>query len=296
MSLGRSLWQLAHLMRRGAAQKVNKAGLSAPWPTTFAPLSAGFHTSIRRNVEEESSSSESESDSDSETAAQSSPLVYSEVEEDERAAVLRACLHLVREGGWSREVLAKGTKEAGFEGKEGEMFPNGPGDLVNLFDQQCNERLYQYMEKLSGTDYEGSKVIRPSVEHRLRMLAPYIEKWPQAMALKAYPPVAVTALENLSLMVDDIWYIAGDRSTDLNWYSKRTILAAIYTSTELYMVQDESEDFQETWRFLDNRLQGVHDVSNGAEQMAGLAKGALDLVCAGLENIRGSVGELTERK
>ena len=87
-----------------------------------------------------------ESDSEAETSAQTSPL-YNEPEEDDRRAVLRACLHLVREGGWSREVLAKGAKEAGFEGEEEEMFPNGPGDLVNLFDQQCNERLYQYMEK-----------------------------------------------------------------------------------------------------------------------------------------------------
>ena len=53
----------------------------------------------------------------------------------------------------------------------------------------------------------------------------------QAMALKAYPPVAPTALENLSLMVDDIWYMAGDKSTDINWYTKRGVLAAIYTST-----------------------------------------------------------------
>ena len=89
------------------------------------------------------------------------------------------------------------------------------------------------------------------------MLTPYIEKWPQvsthppytqhtpshlhththqAMALKAYPPVAPTALENLSLMVDDIWYMAGDKSTDFNWYTKRAILAAIYTSTGVWCV------------------------------------------------------------
>ena len=33
------------------------------------------------------------------------------------------------------------------------------------------------------------------------------------------------------------------------------------------MIQDQSEDFQETWQFLDNRLQGVHDVSDGVEQV-----------------------------
>lgn len=40
-------------------------------------------------------------------------------------------------------------------------------------------------------------------------------------------------MERLALMVDDIWYWAGDRSTDFNWYTKRALLAGIYTSTGL---------------------------------------------------------------
>ncbi len=60
---------------------------------------------------------------------------------------------------------------------------------------------------------------------------------PQAMSLKMQPPVAPKALENLSLMVDDIWYMAGDLSTDTTWYTKRGVLAAIYTSTGHYQTQ-----------------------------------------------------------
>ena len=55
------------------------------------------------------------------------------------------------------------------------------------------------------------------------------------MALKAFPSNAPTALENLGLMVDDIWYCAGDRSTDFNWYTKRALLATIYSSTGDWM-------------------------------------------------------------
>ena len=50
------------------------------------------------------------------------------------------------------------------------------------------------------------------------------------MALKAFPTNAPTALENLALMVDDMWYHAGDRSTDFGWYTKRGLLATIYCS------------------------------------------------------------------
>ena len=50
------------------------------------------------------------------------------------------------------------------------------------------------------------------------------------MALKAFPINVPTALENLALMVDDMWYYAGDRSTDFSWYTKRGLLATIYSS------------------------------------------------------------------
>lgn len=92
-----------------------------------------------------------ESDSDSESSAlHGSPLLH-ETELDNRAVILKACLYLVREGGWSAEVLAEGAKEAGLEGEETELFPNGPGDLVNMFEQQCNEKLFRYMEKQKGS-------------------------------------------------------------------------------------------------------------------------------------------------
>ncbi len=88
---------------------------------------------------------------DSEAASHGSPFVKEPEEdnmEDNRVAVLRACLRHVRGGGWSASVLAEGVKEAGLqEGEERELFPNGPGDLVNMFEQECNKFLYRYMEK-----------------------------------------------------------------------------------------------------------------------------------------------------
>ena len=56
---------------------------------------------------------------------------------------------------------------------------------------------------------------------------------------------------------DDIWYIAGDTSHDLNWYSKRISLAAVMAATDVFMLQDNSPDFQDSWSFLDRRLQDL---------------------------------------
>lgn len=40
--------------------------------------------------------------------------------------------------------------------------------------------------------------------------------------------------------MDEIWHAVGDHSSDVDWYVKRGILAAVYTATELYMLTDHS--------------------------------------------------------
>lgn len=50
---------------------------------------------------------------------------------------------------------------------------------------------------------------------RLQMLIPYINKWPQAIAIMSSPPNVPVALANLLALSDDICYYAGDQSTDV---------------------------------------------------------------------------------
>lgn len=51
---------------------------------------------------------------------------------------------------------------------------------------------------------------------------------------------AATALKQRAILMDDIWHAAGDRSTDMDWYTKRALLGGVYTATELYMLTDYS--------------------------------------------------------
>ncbi|KJS45673.1 MAG: hypothetical protein VR70_00360, partial [Rhodospirillaceae bacterium BRH_c57] len=47
------------------------------------------------------------------------------------------------------------------------------------------------------------------------------------------------------------------RSTDLNWYTKRASLAAVYSATMLYWLDDQSEGSEATWDFLRRRMDDV---------------------------------------
>lgn len=100
-------------------------------------------------------------------------------------------------------------------------------------------------------------------------MVPYIEKWPQAMVLGIKHPNLFPTLNKISEISDEIWYQAGDRSLDASWYTKRGLLTKTYIATELFMIQDKSPDFEDTWDFLDRRLDEmfqVLDILDGSSQ------------------------------
>ena len=53
----------------------------------------------------------------------------------------------------------------------------------------------------------------------------------------------------------------------LNWYSKRALLAGVYVSTELFMLSDRSLDYISTWDFLDRRLNDVYQIGKLPKQV-----------------------------
>ncbi len=96
---------------------------------------------------------------------------------------------------------------------------------------QCDARM---ATELAGLVFEGVPVndrISLGVQARLKPLVPYIRTWPEAMALGALPQNLPTTLNLLGRTVDEIWYRAGDRSTDVNWYTRRGLLLSVYVST-----------------------------------------------------------------
>lgn len=196
-----------------------------------------------------------------------------ETEEQLQARILTAALEFVPVHGWSLEAIAAGAESLGLSSASTGMF-NSAGDLVHHFIAHCNSQLTEILaeehKQIQLGQAEPKKTadfLRDAVETRLRMYAPYIDTWPQAMSLLLLPHNIPESLKLLSTMVDDIWYYAGDRSTDMNWYTKRAALTGIYNTTELVMVQDSSPDFQDTWNFLNNRIQDVVNMAGTAKQV-----------------------------
>lgn len=75
------------------------------------------------------------------------------------------------------------------------------------------------------------------------------------MATGALPANAMDTASILWQFADDSWYLSGDRSEDYNHYTKRLLFLYIYVTCELHMLTDKSPAFEQTWDFLERRMQ-----------------------------------------
>src|SRR3546814_6034725 len=74
--------------------------------------------------------------------------------------------------------------------------------------------------------------IAAGVRCRLEAVAAHREAVRSGLAFFALPQNAAAGLASLYRTVDAIWYAAGDRATDYNFYTKRALLAGVYRSEE----------------------------------------------------------------
>lgn len=181
-----------------------------------------------------------------------------------KVAILEAALAHVHAEGWSTHALSQGALDAGYSAATHGLFPRGPVELADHFVNESNLRLSSKMLMLSP-DEDGtgeSDFVEKALRCRLEMIIPYRETWPEALAVLMHPNNAINSMRCAGMMIDDVCYQAGDVSRDAGWYAKRAGLASVYGSTELFLLQDESPDCQDTWAFLNRRMTDLESLKH----------------------------------
>ncbi|KAL1371737.1 hypothetical protein HN51_001967 [Arachis hypogaea] len=213
--------------------------------------------------------------------------------QDEKSRVLHASLTHVIKLGWTEAALIAGAKDVGLSPSIVGSLPRKEAALVEFFMDDCLQKLIDRIDS-----DESLKTLTPSecisklIRIRLEMQAPYISTWPQALSIQAQPVNVPTSFKQRAMLVDEIWHAAGDTASDIDWYAKRTVLAGIYSTTEIYMLTDTSPDFRDTWAFLDARVKDAFDLKKTIQEAQHLA----EAVSAGLGNtFQGFVGKVLRR-
>ncbi|KAL7750455.1 Ubiquinone biosynthesis protein coq9, mitochondrial [Sorochytrium milnesiophthora] len=175
-----------------------------------------------------------------------------------RDALLSAALDLVPAYSFTQQALSEAAHDLGLSPIATGLADNGPRDVIELLMDRgisrVRERHAELTESQEIRSLGTTGLVRDLCRERLRFMTPYIEQWPDAAKILARPSNVPFAAHQLHRLADEIWHLAGDKSYDLNYYSKRALLSSMYLATELFMTQDKSADFARTFEFLDTRF------------------------------------------
>jgi ubiquinone biosynthesis protein COQ9 len=180
----------------------------------------------------------------------------------ERDAALQKALLHVPVVGWGWQAVSAGLRDGGMEAEaarlEAELlFPDGAVDMVEAFIDLADRDMAGVAADPEFTALRTTAKVRRLVLGRLEGLEPHREAVRRSFAVLACPRHARLAAGTLARTVDEIWHLAGDTSADFSWYTKRGLLAAVYSATLLFWLRDHSEGFANTAAFLDRQLAGV---------------------------------------
>jgi len=178
--------------------------------------------------------------------------------DDEMAAVIDALLAQVPFDGWTETSLRQALKSLGQAPEDAKLiFPGGAGEMIEAFCALADARMEQAAIAADLAAYRLPARVRAVLSLRFEQNRPHKEAIRRALAVLSLPQNARHAARTVAATVDAIWHAAGDTSADFSWYTKRGILAAVYSATLLYWLRDNSEDDEATLLFLDRRLENA---------------------------------------
>ena len=160
--------------------------------------------------------------------------------------------------GWSRQAGDSAAAQLGVDAAQARLaIPKTQAGMIDVYIQEVDRALEAYFtpERLAGLKIRDK--IRALVWRRLEIMSPTREAVRRALAILAMPQNLPQALRISWRSADTMWRIAGDTSTDFNHYTKRITLGAVYSSTMLVWLDDQSEAWSETAAFLDRRIDNV---------------------------------------
>ncbi len=160
--------------------------------------------------------------------------------------------------GWSDVALTMAAEALKLDPAHAKLaFPDGAVGMIDAWYASLDTRLLAAFppERIAAMKIRAR--IGSLVLARLDLVRPHKQAVRSALAILAQPRNLPTAAKLGWRTADALWRIAGDTATDFNHYTKRLTLSALYASTLLAWLDDESEGEAETRAFLDRRIGDV---------------------------------------
>ena len=175
---------------------------------------------------------------------------FKEIESNYKEAILNKFLLEAPFSGWNSKTYSLVVKKLDLIKISSSLFPNGIRDLTNYFFDVCERDLISSLDSIDLNSLSVREKIKTLIIFRLKFYNKYKE------ALKSLIlNYGRNYFLNSTKTVDLMWRLAGDKSTDYNYYTKRLILLTIYNTSFFYWL--DNDNFSDISSFIDRRLSNV---------------------------------------
>ena len=171
----------------------------------------------------------------------------------------------VRKNGWTKNLLKKLLNSKTKSYDLGYLFPNGYSDLLSLALNEINKSLENKISKINIINFSISKRMKKILQTRLEILDADKIFYRKTFNHLLLPNKSKLMKRNLYKSVDKMWYLAGDNSTDFSFYTKRLILAAIYTNALFVFF---NKDIKEASINIDKNLEKISKIPKIKERFS----------------------------
>lgn len=160
--------------------------------------------------------------------------------------------------GWTAEAVQAAAAQAGVDPDVAAYaFRGGAMEMIGAWIASIDQAMVRALPAAELAQLPVRERIGRLVLARLDAAAGLEEALSRALAILAMPQNVARALRLGWHSADVMWRCAGDRTTDYNHYTKRAILAGVYTATLTVFADDRSAGKADTRAFLERRIDGI---------------------------------------
>lgn len=209
---------------------------------------------------------------------------------DVKSRLLDNALRNVITMGWTDAALAKAAEDIGLSPMSHSLVNRGAVEVVEhflnlkrahvntLMAPSINNEISSALHESNTTDghLKRERILFKAIGAHIDYIGPYLQSWPAALALLAEPQNVASTLGSVKNITDDLCQYCDVKTTRMDWYIERCLLASLYCSTELFLLTDASPNFVESKEFLSKAIKIY--TSARSENVSSFALDALAIV------------------
>ena len=186
-------------------------------------------------------------------------------ENKKKDGILKKAKKIVSVEGWSSEIFSKLQKQNIEKNDLFFFFPDGYKDLLQYALKNINEQLEYKVKKINLINFPINKRIKKILLLRFDILNEDKEFYKKTVNHLLLPTNNKISKKSLYNSVNTMWYLAGDNSTDFNFYTKRLILSGVYTNALFVFFSKEMKYVEEN---IDKNLKRISKIPKIKERIS----------------------------